>query len=881
MLTQGFEVYEQTSESNPNIIYRPINQGDGLIYDNISTKGKDYLDKHIKLYNYFIVKLKERQNQEQTSQSQQQKAGQEQGKDEGQLSDMDDFIKQQFNVDDIVNSLINQIQNNPYPQQTEIILRQQINKQIFQFEQIDDNSVTFCLLYDNQEISEINSQIATFKDIFPKESKRKINIVILINGKENCKNFDPDLVSKINVKENECNICYTYEYNKCIFLVINEEQSTIRLLNWIYRGIFKHFQSQYFYVGYLSIQIGKEKFIYMDEMIMSPKYCGATGYYNLIHVQNENKILTLNYSFVGYMNYLNYQFQIDSLAELKRFHDPFFAYYKWNELYNDVDSYIKELESENQKGNLNLHLNSVLPFNMFKKSEKKYFFSAASNLGEKKIIQDNQAQMFLDLSNLMYNITQCNDFALNKHSLMYAILLDLRKFESKIKLAQILFLYTFSPYQLYFYSNSSRSYLKIIIAIVCPFFLFILLLFFVLLVQQYQIGVTIVKKKVRDLILLFTKNELQILFKSKIKKLDKNQMNSKKEINFEIEQKNYKFENLYKELPTQEFEEWMRDAQSSHVQHSSTDNNINEGLMNDGNDEQNSKQVRMYKLSIQSISEKKVDNFYEKLFKYTFFAEILCSAAVIGNLIYTYGRNLVYDVQDEQHFVTIFGILIFIAFFIIRNFGIKTDQCWVSLLVPIFIFLNLLITTVYSEMYHLLRIQIKPKEYLEQVQKLSQYLCLNIFFLIIFYIVETSMNFQGYIFSIIIFYNLTLYLIDSLIVLGAILNGKYNKSIQSENTKKEGHVKKNDDEKQEDENKKEEEKKEDREKKIDLRFQILEEDYKSIVDRYIKDLRMEQQKQNENTRAQIINHKELIVVGEAKFSHDPANLNNSSEIFEK
>ena len=36
-----------------------------------------------------------------------------------------------------------------------------------------------------------------------------------------------------------------------------------------------------------------------------------------------------------------------------------------------------------------------------------------------------------------------------------------------------------------------------------------------------------------------------------------------------------------------------------------------------------------------------------------------------------------------------------------------------------FIFLNLLITTIYSEMYHLLRITIKRKEYRRQIKNLS------------------------------------------------------------------------------------------------------------------------------------------------------------------
>ncbi|CAD8179084.1 unnamed protein product [Paramecium octaurelia] len=863
----GFEVCDEISQSDPTIFYRPINKDDGLIYEKISAQGMDYLIQHIKLYNYVNTKLKVLQNQQQQNDQLGQQSvvqGQEEGQGEGQEDDADTFIKQ-FHENDIVNSLINQITN--YPQQNEVILRQQIKKQIFQFEKVYDNSVTFCLLYENQEQSEIDSQIEKFKQIFP---DRKTNIVILINGKEKFK-LKRGFKMENKIKENKCNICYTYEDKGCIFFVLNEEQSTIRLLNWIYRGIFKHFQPQYFYVGYLSILIDVEKFRLMDRMMVQPEYFGATGYYNLIHEQKVNTIFSLNYSFVGYMNFLNYQFQIDSLAKLKRFHNPFFSYYKWNELYTHLDSYIKELEIENQKGNLNLHLNPLLPYKMFKEAEKQ-FFSAGSNLGEKKIIQDNQAQMFLDLSNMMNYITQCNDYALTMHRVLYAILLDLRKFESKIKLAQILFLYTFSPYQAYFYLNISRSYIKIIIAILCPFLLFILLLLFVLLVQQYQIGVTIVKKQVRNLYFQLNKNDLYILFKSKIHEFKNVDQMDSQPITIEINKKKYIFEKLIQELPPHQSEERPRNAQSSHAQRSFMENNINsqeQRLVNERNDiedtiqVQNSNLEKLYKLSIQSITEKKVDNFYELLFYATFLVEFICSAIVIANLIFTYGSNLIHDVQNEQHFVAIIGIIIFIFFFIVRNFGFKKDQYRASFLVPIFIFLNLLITTVYSEMYHQLRIKIKPKEYLEQVQKLSQYLCLNILLLIIFYIVETSMNFEGYIFSIIIFYNLTLYLIDSVFVICAILKGFFNKINLKDETEGQS-----------------------------IRMYETEvgflENYKEIVGLYLKDLRQQQQNEiekkpnptesNPYVISKNTNHQDLIDAGEGDFVHDPANLNNSSEI---
>ncbi|CAD8074261.1 unnamed protein product [Paramecium primaurelia] len=749
----GFELFELKRK-----IYRPINFEDGLIYSRISQQGQDYQIKHIKLYNLIISKVQLDKNQKE-------------GKGEEIKFNDDKEFEELLNQNETTSSLLKSIDY--YPSETEIILRQQINQQIFEFEKVIDNSVTFCLIYENQELSEIDQKIVQYKQIFGEY--RETNIVIIINGKEKHK-FNDQVKFQEDIKENKCNICYTYEYKDCIFLVIDEEQSMIKLLNWIYRGIFKHFQSQYFYVGFLSIQVDVNRFQLMDQMMINENYCGATGYYNLFHDKGDFSLINLNNSFIGYMNFLNYQFQIDSLASLKRFHNPFFSYYKWNDCYKYFDSYFEDLEREYQQGNINLHLNSLFPQKIYE-SNKKEFFSLSSNLGEKKIFENDQVQIFLELSNKIKSIHICNDQALQLHGNRYKFILTLRNLQTKITLSEVLFLYTFSPYQL-LYNVTSNAYLKVLLTIFWPLTLFLLILMFVLLVLQYSIGVSMVKKKKKLMYLILNNDELQIKFGQKLETI-KNISSYEYSSELKTKEKVYRFENLIKELNEHQKKVNKKKENPSTFCNSSQQFNNENNQQQDFLLQQNAQSEQIFKISTQLISEKKIDKYYKNLFCFTQIVQLYCSAIVIINLIITYGSNIISEDPNVQQYVTIFGIFVFIGVFLLRNLSFTKQQFLRSIVMTFYIFLNMLITIVYSEMYHLLRIKIQPKEYRKQIKKLSHYLSLNIFLLIILYILETAMNFEGYILSVIIFYNLIIYLLDSFVVIVAKLKEFFNKPINN------------------------------------------------------------------------------------------------------
>ncbi|CAD8102463.1 unnamed protein product [Paramecium sonneborni] len=768
IIIQGFELCEKIIPSETNIFYRPINKDDGLIYSKISKQGQNYLQQHIQLYNIIITKFKDDQNQINNN------IPREPNNQQAYQSNYAEFEMQIINKP-IISNLFHQISE--YPSETEIILRQYIDKQIFEFDKVDDNSVTFCLIYDDQDLNEINRQILRFKQIF--DDNRSTNIVIIVNGKEKMKkhNLGDHFQIMENINENKCNICYSFEYLDSIFLVIYEEKTPIKLINWIYQGVFKHFQSEYFYVGFLNIIVDSTKFQSMDNILRSSQqFCGATGYINLVQEKDKTKCYNLNSSFVGYMNFLNYQFQIDSLASLKRFHNPFFSYYKWNLCFQYLDQYLKKLEIESSSGNINLYLNSLFPSLVYE-NETLQFLQLSSPLGETQIDTIDTTKLFLELSNKLKCIAYCNNQAYGLTGLKYKIIVILRFFENQVKLAEILFLFTFSPYQL-FYQNTSNIYLQILLAIVWPLLLFILIALFVLLTQQYSIGVSIVKKKTRQIYLKLTDlKNLKILFKQKIITINNifveiQNYDDQQPIVFKLKQKVYQIKNLYKELR----QKFKKEIQQNQQFKSETERNIQiEQIQKNQQDESqeeslqilNAQQEQYFVYSTQIISEKKVDILYQKLFLITQMLEICCSITIIMNLIFTYGRNLITEIENQQQYVTILGTFIFVIVFLLRNLSTELIR---SILMTLQIFINSLITIVYSEMYHLLRIPIKPQEYRRQIKKLSQYFCINILFLMIFYIVETQMNFEGYIYSIIIFYNLAIYFIDSLIIISAKIN---------------------------------------------------------------------------------------------------------------
>ncbi|CAD8170518.1 unnamed protein product [Paramecium pentaurelia] len=211
-----------------------------------------------------------------------------------------------------------------------------------------------CGIYENENLCQIEDFILSFKN-------QNVDLVILCNGVDSLDigvkqklfmNCDKSTLIKIELSKNQYSVnnalVLQYESNqkelpKVIFIIKYFKSSNYDIQRWLYNGIGKHFDPDYFYVTSCSLISTNNSISTQIDVINKKNLCALTS--SIIH----NKVCSWNP-----LNPINTFLLEQTLDQLENIttnklisvvmdHNPFFCFYNWQKTKEFIDPYLQKI----------------------------------------------------------------------------------------------------------------------------------------------------------------------------------------------------------------------------------------------------------------------------------------------------------------------------------------------------------------------------------------------------------------------------------------------------------------------------------------------------------------------------------------------------------
>ncbi|CAD8174670.1 unnamed protein product [Paramecium octaurelia] len=212
-----------------------------------------------------------------------------------------------------------------------------------------------CGVYEKENLSQINNFIKSFRN-------QEIDLVILCNGIDSLegslrqklfRNHEKSTLINIEIDKNQYSVnnalVLQHQFNqienlpKVIFVIKYFKSSNYDIQRWLYNGIGKHFDPDFFYVTQCSLIQSDHSINTQLKSIKQENLCAITC--SILHNKNcsWNPLNPINAFMLEQTLDLLENISTNKLVSVVLDHNPFFCFYNWQKIKQFIDQYLQKI----------------------------------------------------------------------------------------------------------------------------------------------------------------------------------------------------------------------------------------------------------------------------------------------------------------------------------------------------------------------------------------------------------------------------------------------------------------------------------------------------------------------------------------------------------